>query len=88
MFLNATINISYANVLTLPEDAIVRFENKQYVYELTGKNEFRMIQVQTGVVENGRIEVSSGMDGFGSRKFVTKNAHAILSKMKNASEEE
>jgi hypothetical protein len=36
MFLNATINISYANVLTLPEDAIVRFENKQYVYEADG----------------------------------------------------
>ena len=88
MFLNATINISYANVLTLPEDAIVRFENKQYVYELTGKNEFRMTEVQTGVVENGRIEVSSAVDGFGSRNLVTKNAHAILSKMKNASEGE
>jgi len=88
MFLNATINISYANVLTLPEDAIVRFENKQYVYELTGKNEFRMTEVQTGVVENGRIEVSSAVDGFGNRNLVTKNAHAILSKMKNASEEE
>jgi len=88
MFLNATINISYANVLTLPEDAIVRFENKQYVYEVTGKNEFRMTEVQTGVVENGRIEVSSAVDGFGNRNLVTKNAHAILSKMKNASEEE
>jgi len=88
MFLNATISISNANVLTLPEDAIVRFENKQYVYELAGKNEFRMIEVQTGVVENGRIEVSSGMDGFAGRKLVTKNAYAILSKMKNAAEEE
>ena len=88
MFLNATINISNANVLTLPEDAIVRFENKQYVYELVGKNEFRMIEVQTGIVENGRIEVSSGVDGFAGRKLVTKNAYAILSKMKNAAEEE
>ena len=88
MFLNATITISHANVLTLPEDAIVRFENKQYVYELAGKNEFRMIEVQTGVVENGRIEVSSGVDALGGGTFVTRNAHAILSKMKNASEEE
>ena len=88
MFLNATITISHANVLTLPEDAIVRFENKQYVYGLAGKNEFRMIEVQTGVVENGRIEVSSGVDALGGGTFVTRNAHAILSKMKNASEEE
>jgi len=88
MFLNAVISISNANVLTLPEDAIVRFENKQYVYELGDKNEFRMIEVQTGVVENGRVEVSSGIDGFAGRKLVTKNAYAILSKMKNAADEE
>jgi cobalt-zinc-cadmium efflux system membrane fusion protein len=88
MFLNAVINISNADVLTLPEEAVVRFENKQYVYELTGKNEFRMMEVQTGIVENGRIEVSSGADDFSGRTLVTKNAYAILSKMKNASEEE
>ena len=88
MFLNATIRISNANVLTLPEEAIVRFENKQYVYEQAGKNEYRMIEVQTGVVENGRIEVRSDADGFAARKLVTKNAYAILSKMKNAAAEE
>ncbi|MGZ8516038.1 MAG: efflux RND transporter periplasmic adaptor subunit [Chitinophagaceae bacterium] len=88
MFLNALISISNANVLTLPEEAIVRFENKQYVYELTGTNEFRMIEVQTGIVENGRIEVSSGTGEMAGRKLVIKNAYAILSKMKNASEVE
>lgn len=87
MFLNAVISISNANVLTLPDEAVVRFENKQYVYELTGKNEFRMIEVQTGIVENGRVEVSSGIADFAGRKLVTKNAYAILSKMKNATEE-
>lgn len=88
MFLNATISISNANVLTLPEEAIVRFDNKQYVYEQAGKNEYRMIEVQTGNVENGRIEVRSDAGGFAARKLVTKNAYAILSKMKNATEEE
>ena len=88
MFLNAVISISNANVLTLPEDAVVRFENKQYVYEAGDKNEFRMIEVKTGVVENGRVEVSSDINGFASMKLVTKNAYAVLSKMKNAAEEE
>jgi cobalt-zinc-cadmium efflux system membrane fusion protein len=88
MFLNAAISISNANVLTLPEDAVVRFENKQYVYEITNKNEFRMLEVQTGVVENGRIEVSSTIEGFAGKQLVTKNAYAILSKMKNTAEEE
>lgn len=87
MFLNATISIGDASVLTLPEEAVVRFENKQYVYEMTGKNEFRMIEVQTGIVEKDRVEVNSGIEGFTTRKLVTKNAYAILSKMKNAAEE-
>ncbi|MBL0305309.1 MAG: efflux RND transporter periplasmic adaptor subunit [Chitinophagaceae bacterium] len=88
MFLNATISISNAKVLTLPEDAIVRFENKQYVYEITGKNEFRMLEVATGMVENGRVEVSSSTEGLAGKKLVVKNAYAILSKMKNTAEEE
>lgn len=88
MFLNATINTSNANVLTLPEEAVVRFENKQYVYELTNKNEFKMLEVQTGMVEKGRIEVSSTIQGFPDKKLVIKNAYAVLSKMKNTAEEE
>jgi membrane fusion protein, heavy metal efflux system len=88
MFLNAVVSISNANVLTLPEEAVVRFENKLYVYEAGDKNEFRMIEVQTGVVESGKVEVSSVINGFAGRKLVTKNAYAILSTMKNAAEEE
>ncbi len=88
MFLNATIHTSNANVLTLPEEAVVRFENKQYVYELSNKNEFKMLEVQTGIVENGRVEVSSTIQGFPDKKLVTKNAYAVLSKMKNTAEEE
>jgi membrane fusion protein, heavy metal efflux system len=88
MFLNATVSVSNANILTLPEEAVVRFENKQYVYESLGKNEFRMTEVQTGITQNGRIEVNSGIEGFVTKKFITKNAYAVLSKMKNTAEEE
>jgi membrane fusion protein, heavy metal efflux system len=87
MFLNATINVNNTAVLTLPEEAVVRFENKQYVFMQTGKNDFRMIEVETGVKENGRLEVSSKLEGFAQKTLVTKNAYAILSKMKNTAEE-
>jgi membrane fusion protein, heavy metal efflux system len=88
MFLNATVSVSNANILTLPEEAVVRFENKQYVYESLGKNEFRMTEVQTGITQDGRIEVNSGIEGFVTKTFITKNAYAVLSKMKNTAEEE
>lgn len=87
MFLNATININNASVLTVPEDAVVRFDNKLYVFAKTGKNDFRMLEVETGVKENGRIEVSSKAEGFEQLELVTKNAYAVLSKMKNTAEE-
>lgn len=87
MFLNATININNASVLTVPEEAVVRFDNKLYVFAKTGKNDFRMLEVETGVKENGRIEVSSKMEGFEQLELVTKNAYAVLSKMKNTAEE-
>ncbi|MBL7744884.1 MAG: efflux RND transporter periplasmic adaptor subunit [Chitinophagaceae bacterium] len=88
MFLNASIGISSNNALTLPEEAVVRYDNKQYVYEVIGKNEFRMVEVQTGISENGSIEIRKEDTEFAKRKFVTKNAYAVLSKMKNTAEEE
>lgn len=87
MFLNATININNSSVLSLPEEAVVRFENKLYVFSKTGKNDFRMLEVETGVKENGRIEVISKLEGFEKQELVIKNAYAVLSKMKNTAEE-
>lgn len=87
MFLNATININNADVLTVPEEAVVRFDNKQYVFVQSGKNEFRMVEVEPGVKENGRLEITSKMEGFEQQTLVTRNAYAVLSKMKNTAEE-
>jgi cobalt-zinc-cadmium efflux system membrane fusion protein len=87
MFLNAVISISDESALTLPEEAVVRFDNKQWVFESTGKNEFRMLEVQTGIVDKGKIAVQSSLGDFSKRMIVTKNAYALLSRMKNTSEE-
>lgn len=88
MFLNAIINVTNADVLSLPEDALVRYENKEYVFENTGKNQFRMLEVKTGMTDNGFVEVAASTEGFETKSFVTKNAYSILSKMKNTAEEE
>jgi cobalt-zinc-cadmium efflux system membrane fusion protein len=88
MFLNAVISVGNVQVLTVPEEAIVRFENKQYVFEVLGNNEFKMLEVQTGITEKGRVEVISAANDLAGKKLVTKNAYAVLSKMKNTAEEE
>jgi len=46
-----------------------------------------MVEVEPGVKENGRMEITSKMEGFDQQTLVTRNAYAVLSKMKNTAEE-
>jgi len=87
MFLNAEIRVADQEALTVPEEAVVRYANKQYVMEVTGTNAFRMLEVQTGITENGIIEIK-GDNALAGKTLVLKNAYAVLSKIKNTSEEE
>lgn len=86
MFMNAEIELSGNNANALPDEAIVRFENKQYVFISKGNNQFEMQQVQTGNTENGFTEIIIP-DNLTNQTFVTKGAYNLLMTMKNKSEE-
>jgi len=88
MFLNARIKVSNAEALAVPEEAVVRFGNTQYVLELTGKNTFSLVQVETGISENGLVEISSKAVDLSGKTIITKNPYPVLSAMKNTAEEE
>lgn len=84
MFMNADIEVHSDSADALPSDAIVSFENKQYIFIATGKNEFELTPVVTGNSENGFVEITpvSGKDLSGTG-IVTKGAYSLLMKMKN-----
>lgn len=86
MFMNAEIELSSNNANALPDEAIVRFENKQYAFINKGNNQFEMQQVQTGNTENGFTEIIIP-DNLTNQTFVTKGAYNLLMTMKNKSEE-
>jgi cobalt-zinc-cadmium efflux system membrane fusion protein len=88
MFLNATIHLENVPSLTVPEEAVVRYGNQQFIVQATGKNNFQLVDVETGIREKDRVAVSSKSTDLKSMQVVTKNAYAVLGKMKNASEEE
>jgi membrane fusion protein, heavy metal efflux system len=88
MFLNGTIHIENVPSLTVPEDAVVRYGNKQYIVQVTGKNNFQLVEVETGIRDNGRVAVLSTATELSGMQIVTKNAYAVLGKMKNTAEEE
>jgi cobalt-zinc-cadmium efflux system membrane fusion protein len=88
MFLNASIHIENVPSLTVPEEAVVRYGNQQYIVQVTGKNNFQLVTIETGIRDGGRVAVSSTSIELSGMAVVTKNAYAVLGKMKNAAEEE
>lgn len=95
MYVNALISESDLIVTALPSDALVTFDDKDYIfiYEKdkveAGKafTEYKMIEVKKGVSDSGFTEVKLP-DGFnaGTTKIVTKGAYTLLSAKKNAGE--
>lgn len=86
MYMNAEIELSNLKVQALPEEAIVRFESKQYVFLQEKENNFTMTEVKTGGSENGYIEILSGENILG-KNIVLNGAFTLLMKMKNTEEE-
>lgn len=84
MFMNAAIELNDAKVIAVPEEAIVKWENKYYLFSADSDTEFRMLPVQTGATNNGYIEIKSVLP---VKRIVTKNAYTLLMKMANRGEE-
>jgi cobalt-zinc-cadmium efflux system membrane fusion protein len=83
MFMNGELEVKTNDAFVLPEDAVVRFGNKNYVFIAKNKNEFEMKEVQIGNSENGFIEIKNGQEEF---IYVLKDAYTLLMKIKNKQE--
>lgn len=86
MFMTADVEVKNTNAKVLPDDAIVRFENKQYAFISKGKNQFEMVQVKTGNSENGFTEIVID-EKFAADTFVLKGSYNLLMKIKNTADE-
>lgn len=89
MYMNAELELQKEKVLTVPEEAVVRYNNKQYLFVVKGDKTYEMQEVTTGSVQQGYIAIA---DAKGSdlvnANVVLKNAYTLLMKLKNAGEEE
>jgi cobalt-zinc-cadmium efflux system membrane fusion protein len=95
MYVNAVIQAKSNQVKAVPTEAIVSFEDKDYIFVFeknkveAGKpfTEYRMIQVQKGVSDNGYTEITlPGSFDCKVTKVVVKGAYNLLSAKKNAGE--
>jgi len=95
MYVNAMIEESDSLVTALPSEAVVSFDDKDYIFvfdrnkEEDGKpfTEYRMVEVRKGVSQDGYTEVILP-EGFepNSAIVVVKGAYNLLSAKKNAGE--
>ncbi|WP_276486048.1 efflux RND transporter periplasmic adaptor subunit [Paraflavitalea pollutisoli] len=85
MFMNAEIEFNNAQVLSVPEDAVVKWSNAYYVFVEEAPNTFKLLPVETGVSHGGYTELKTALAE--DKKLVTKNAYTLLMKMKNSAEE-
>lgn len=86
MFMNAEIELSGNNTIALPSEAIVSFENKNYVFTEKGNKQFEMMEVQMGNTENGFTEIFRN-ENLTNQTFVTKGAYNLLMALKNKSDD-
>lgn len=88
MFLNGSFDLPAAPTSTLPEESIVRFEGKNYLFMAKDDHHFEMKEVQIGTKQTGLIAIkeSTGIDLI-KDKFVIKNAYRLLGMLKNKAEE-
>ncbi len=85
-YMNAEIQVRSSNACSLPEDAVVRYENREFVFIQTTGNSFEMIPVSCGNTENGYIEIQDGAN-IANKAFVVKGAYSLLMGLKNKSED-
>lgn len=89
-FVKAIIETGATPVNALPDQAILDFEGKSYVFvsQDSSARSFEMVEIARGISENGFTEVRSAVGIGKGTRIVVNGAYALLSKLKNAEEEE
>lgn len=87
LYMNAEISLKDKEAYVLPSDAVVHYDNRSYIFRMESEKTFTMVEVQTGVTNDGVMEIlwiheePSRQD-----RFVTKGAYALLMTMMNKAE--
>ena len=93
MYVSALIEVGDEKNRSVPVDAVVRSEGKQFIFvqnpsAKAGEYSFRKVEVTTGISDLGYIEITPVDTLPDNAKIVTKSAFFILSKTEASGEEE
>ncbi|MGE4514090.1 MAG: efflux RND transporter periplasmic adaptor subunit, partial [Chryseobacterium sp.] len=83
MYMNAEIETSTSFSNAVPEESIVNFEGKDFVFVEDKKQTYRLTPVTVGETENGFVQIVNS-DDFKNKKIVTRHAYTLRMKLNNA----
>ncbi len=95
MYVNAKIETESNNVISVPQQSVVQFNEKFYIFVFKGKriengkeiNDFEALEVTKGATEGGYSEILLPSGSVSDNlRVVVKGAYSILSAWKNAGE--
>lgn len=86
MYMNGEIEVHNAQVYSLPEEAVLSYEGKNFIFIAKGENRFELRAIEIGNRENKFIEILNPEELIG-KDLVIGGAYALLMKMKNVSDD-
>lgn len=85
MYMNADISVNHSNVLCLPEESIVSFEGKQYIFLKEQNDSYTIKEIQTGIKDKGFVQILNTED-VQKKSIVINGAYSLLLQNKKSQE--
>ncbi len=86
LYVNALLEVGNTETFSLPEEAVVSFEGKNYVFEFLDRNTFQLQEVAIGKIAEGIAEITD-YQSLKGKKLVGKGAYTLLMALKNKSDD-
>jgi len=85
MYMNADISVDHSHVMCLPEESIVSFEGKQYIFLKEHNDSYTIKDIQTGIRDKGYVQILNPED-LQKKSIVIKGAYSLLLQSKKSAE--
>ncbi len=86
MFVSADVLAPKSQVICIPEEAVVRLKDTEYIFIEVGDKQYRRQSIKRGLTNNAFVEVPDADEALLSQTIVVKNAWSLLMMMENTAD--
>jgi len=86
--MQADVSIENKSVYVIPASAVLFYDNHYYVFIQKDSLNYELKEIPNTTFKNDEYFAIENYQNFTGKRIVTKNAYALLMKLKNVGEEE